>query len=317
MKFKKILALGYDKETLKEDKWEKINAICEDLVLLPKDSSEILSHLKDADCLLLRLAMVADKELIDNAPNLKYIGMFGTGYGKIDTEYAASKGITVCNIAGYSTDGVAELTFALILEHLRDVSRAKQQASNGDYSEASFKGTEIAGKKFGLIGLGKIGARTAEIAANGFNADVLYYSRNRKTDKETNKIKYQENLKKLMEECDFISLNMACSEEIEGYISEELINAIKPGAIFINVSPMELIDMSGLKNRLEKNDITFICDHSDELSEQDAKDLSKYPNCILYPPIGYITEESKIRMQEIFVSNLENYLNNTPTNKVN
>jgi len=257
--------------------------------------------------------MTVDKEMIDRAQKLKYIGVFGTGYGRIDAEYAARKGITVCNIAGYSTEGVAELAFALILEHIRDVSRAKVQAAAGDYSESSFKGSEIAGKKFGVIGLGQIGARIAEIAKNGFGANVMYHSRTKKTDK----FKYQKNIKDLAQECDFISINLAFNSDTEKCINEEIINAIKPGAVVVNLSPMELVDIEALKKRLRVGDITFILDHADELTEKQAKDLSQFDNCILYPPIGYITDEAKLLMRKIFVDNLLNYLDGHPTNKVN
>ena len=88
--------------------------------------------------------------------------------------------ITVCNIAGYSTEGVAELAFGLLIENIRELERAKVQARKGDYSEASFQGFELKNKKFGIIGLGRIGGRIAEIAKNGFGADVSYWSKNRK-----------------------------------------------------------------------------------------------------------------------------------------
>lgn len=140
--------LGFSKNDLGEKEWERINKLCIRKVLLPSDSPDIAKELANADCLTVRLGATVDKSMIDQAPNIKYIGMFGTGYGRIDTGLAAKKGITVCNIAGYSREGVAELVFGMILEHIREIERGKSQARKGDYSEATFKVYEIKDKKF-------------------------------------------------------------------------------------------------------------------------------------------------------------------------
>ena len=209
--------LGFEKSNLEQEYWNRINNITEELSILPKDSSDILNHLSTADCLLVKLGATVNKETMDNAPNLKYIGMFGTGYGRIDTQYATSKDITVCNIAGYSTEDVAEFAFAIILEYIRDLERGKKQAREGNYSESTFFNvSEIKDKKFGVIGLGKIGGRIAEIALN-FGADVRYWSRTRKKEYEMKGIKYQE-IEDILAECDFLSLNLMLNKETEGFL---------------------------------------------------------------------------------------------------
>lgn len=242
--------------------------------------------------------------------------MFGTGYGRIDIEYATIKGITVCNIAGYSTEGVAEFVFAIILEHIRDLERAKKQAMEGNYSESSFFNVyEIKGKKFCIIGLGKIGSRIAEIALD-FGADVRYWSRTRKKEYEVKGIKYQE-IENIFADCDFISLNLMLNKDTEGFLNDERIQKIKSGAVIINLAPMELVDIDALANRLEKGDITFILDHSDEMTPEQLNILKKYENCVIYPPIAYTTKEATLMKQKMFVDNLENFLKGTPINKVN
>jgi len=308
--------LGFEKSNLEQEYWNRINNITEELSILPKDSSDILNHLSTADCLLVKLGAIVNKETMDNAPNLKYIGMFGTGYGRIDTQYATSKGITVCNIAGYSTEGVAEFAFAIILEYIRDLERGKKQAREGNYSESTFFNvSEIKDKKFGVIGLGKIGGRIAEIALN-FGADVRYWSRTRKKEYEMKGIKYQE-IEDILAECDFLSLNLMLNKETEGFLSGEKIQKIKSNAIVINLAPMELVDIDALANRLEKGDITFILDHSDEMTQEQLNKLKKHENCIIYPPIAYTTKEATLEKQKMFVNNLENFLKGKPTNKVN
>ena len=92
---------------------------------------------------------------------------------------------------------------------------------------------------------------------------------------------------------------------------------IKVGAIVINTAPMELVDIAALEKRLKKDNLTFILDHSDELGPTVAKRLSKFDNCILYPPIAYTTKEATNLKQQIFVANLKNFLKGKPTNRVN
>ncbi|HUV43138.1 MAG TPA: 2-hydroxyacid dehydrogenase [Patescibacteria group bacterium] len=317
MRFKKILVVGIGKGSLTKETWGKIDRLTEKKVLLPADSKDIQKHLSTTDCLLVSLGITVDKKIIDHAPKLKYIGALSTGYGRIDDAYTAKKRIVVCNIPGYSTEAVTEFAFAAILEHLREVERGKNQARKGDYSEATFFGvSEIKGKKFGVIGLGQIGGRIAEIAHDGFGADVRYWSRIRKKKYERKGIKYQE-VESLIKECDFLSLNLAYNKDTENFLNSKRIGLIKSGAVVINLAPMELLDIKALEKRLKKGDITFILDHSDELSPAIAKRLSKYKNCILYPPIAYTTKEATAAKQEIFVQNLENFLKGKPTNKVN
>ncbi len=266
------------------------------------------------DCLFCKFNRV-DKALIDSLPELKYIGLLATGTGTVDLAYAKSKRIVVSNVPGYSTESVAEFVFGLIIEHLRDLERAKQVARKGDYSGDGFSASEIKGKRFGIIGLGRIGQRVGEIAL-GFGADVVYWSRNRKTDAERKGIRY-EDLDKLVLTSDFISLHLLSTKETEGILNGKRIERIKKGAVVINVAPMELVNLPVLGKRLKQGDLTFIFDHPDEMDKKDVERLGQYKNCIVYPPIGYISKEARAAKQDIFVENVENFLKGTPTNKVN
>lgn len=315
-KFKKIIMSGYSKADLGDEEWKRLKKFTNSPILLSNDSSEINASLIECDCLLVKLGSTVDKKIIDSAPSLRYIGMLGTGYGRIDTVYAAKKGITVCNIAGYSKEGVAELAFGILIEHIREIARARAQVAQGDYSEETYAGTEIKGKNFGVIGLGNIGGRIAEIAKVGFQADVSYWSKHRKKDAEKNGIKF-EKINNLLRNSDFISLNLSYVPQTENFIDKQKIGLIKPGAIVLNLSPMELVDINALEKRLIRRDITFILDHSDELSQENVNRLSKYKNCIMYPPIGYITKEATKVKKVMFVDNITNFLLGKPTNKVN
>lgn len=317
MKFKKILTVGISESSLNETYWKKMDFLSEKRISLPKDSPEIKAQLNDTDCLLVNpFAFKVEKELIDLAPKLKYIGVLSTAYGKVDCAHAASKNIAVCNIPGYSTEAVAELVFGAVLQYVRDLEKATKQAKEGDYSEAAFFNTsEIKGKKFGVIGLGRIGSRVAELAL-AFGADVYYWSRNRKKEVEAKGVKYHE-VEKLLSDCDFISIHLAFTKETEHFLNEARISKIKKGAILINLAPNELVDFGALEKRLANSDMTYIMDHSDELTSEQANNLSKYKNCVMYPPIGYTTKEATLKKQDIFVANIENFLKGAPINKVN
>jgi len=174
MKFQKVLITGFEKSELLPEFWKRVDAICEKRIWLPKESPEIKTELKDTDCLLVKFNPVP-KDWIEASPNLKYIGVLATGYGKVDVDDASSKGVAVCNVPGYAVEAVAEFVFAVILDHIREIDRGKKQAREGNYSEAGFSATEIKNKVFGILGLGRIGSRVAEIAL-GFGADVRYWN---------------------------------------------------------------------------------------------------------------------------------------------
>lgn len=305
MKFKKILITGFEETELTPAIWKKIDALAD------KRAGGVQT---DVDCLFSKFNPVS-KEDIDNLPNLKYIGVLATGYGKVDTNYAKSKGIIVTNVPDYSTESVAELVFAVILEHLRDLGRAKEKVRDGDYSGSGFAATEIRDKTFGVLGLGRIGQRVAEIA-QGFGANVIYWSKNRKKETENKGIKYEE-IDTLLSKSDFLSLHLALNKETERFLNKDRLEKAKKGATIINTAPMELVDLIALENRLKNGDMTFILDHSDDMKEEDVKRLLQYKNSIIYPPIGYISEEAKLTKQEIFVSNIENFLKGSPINVMN
>lgn len=317
MKFKKILTIGINEQSLNADYWKKIDSLADKMISLAKDSQEIKVQLKDTDCLLVNpFTFKIEKEQIDLAPKLKYIGVLSTAYGKVDYEYAMTKNITVCNIPGYSTEAVAELAIGIILEYVRDLEKAKIQARKGNYSEADFFNTsEIKGKKFGVIGLGRIGSRVSELAL-AFCADVSYWSRNRNKEFENKGIKYQD-IDTLLSNCDFISLHLAFSKETEFFLNGSRVEEIKSGALLLNLAPNELVDYNALEKRLANRDITYIMDHTDELTTERAKKLSQFKNCIMYPPIGYTTKEATIKKQEIFIENIEGFLKGAFINKVN
>jgi phosphoglycerate dehydrogenase-like enzyme len=313
MKYNNIVCENFRGSELSADLWNRIDGLCAKRVNVKSIADLSARELGNADCLLLKLGASLSEQDIDQMPNLRYVGMLGTGYGGIDTISAANRGVTVTNIADYATEAVAEFSFGILLEQLRDIAAAKKQAQIGDYSD-NFSGSEIKGKKFAVIGMGNIGARTAQLA-QAFGAEVSYWSRNRKKDIEASGVQYGE-LDDLLASSDITTLNLALNPETEGIINTNRTELIKKDAIFINVSPMELVDFKALTARLKKQDMVFILDHSDEMTAAQLKTLQPLDNCLVYPAVAYLSGEASRLKQRIYVENLESFLAGNPTNTV-
>jgi phosphoglycerate dehydrogenase-like enzyme len=314
MKFSKALLIGISEESLDQSSWAKIDKLITKKVFAQKDSAEFEKQLPEVDCILVGFGISITKEDLQAAKKLKYIGVQATAFGKIDTNFARKNKVVVTNLGGYSTEAVAELTIAAILERTRKLEESKLLSKNGNYTDTGIESYEIRGKNFGVLGLGKIGMRVAQLAL-GFNADVMYWSRTKKKNAKANNISYQ-NADSLIKSADFISINLAQTKETENFLNAERIKMLKSGVLIVNTAPMELIDTDALAKRLAKGDITFVLDHSDEMNKEDLKKLSKYKNCVIYPPIG-LTKEAKENRKRIFLENIEGFLKGKPSNVVN
>jgi len=306
--FKKILVTWFARGQLDDIYWDRLETLSQEIVFMNDD--RITESISDIEVLLVKFNW-ASSTTIWFLPDLKYIGTIATWYGKIDSSLANEKGIVVTNVPGYSTAAVAEFTFAILLENLREISRAKIVAANWNYDESWFRASEISGKRFWVLWCGEIWSRVLDIA-RGFNADTAYWNR---TPIQSDSKK--KDIVSLLEDSEILSVNISLNSETENFFNTEKISKIRKWAVVINTAPMEIFDLDALVERLHNNDITFIMDHADEMSTEELDKVRDFTNFIIYPPIGYITDEARINQQEIFVSNIENYLNWNITNKIN
>lgn len=311
MKFKKALAIGIDEESLDKEYWQQINDLVETIVKVPKDDSKIKTEIVDSDCLLTGFQVDVDRQLIESAKNLKYIGVSATAFGTIDIKAAAEKGIPVCNLAGYSSESVAEFTVAVLLSKIRKLEVGRAMADKGEYWDAGFSSVGLKGSKFGVVGLGSIGNRVAELAAS-FGADVCYWSRSEKQ-AGFNRVELNE----LLSSCDYISLNVAQTDETNNLINADNLKLVKPGAVMVSTVPPEVVNTDALAEKLKQDDFTYITDHPDEMSKEDIAKIKDLPNCIIYPAIAYTTEEARQAKQNMLISNMKASLAGKPENKVN
>jgi len=309
--FKKAVLVNIKESDLDKSYWDKLDELVESKVFITRDDPKLKDELKECDCLLLGFQVDTQKDIIDAAPNLAYIGVLATAYGTIDTEYAKSKNIPVCNLAGYSSEAVAEFTLAILLYQIRSLEEGINRGKSGNYDFAGMKARELKDSKFGVIGLGSIGGRVAELAA-GFGANVSYWSR----DKKSVPFTYQD-LDTLMSTCDYISVNVAETPETTGLLNGDNLPKVKAGAVIISTVPPPVVETQALADRLAKGDIVFVSDHADEMPENELDKLKQYKNCILLPAIAFITDEARQVKQEMFVGNIKAALNKAPVNTVN
>lgn len=312
MSFKKAVLINIADSHLDQVYWKKIDELVETRVSIGSDDPRLLEELKDADVLLLGFGVAIGKELLDAAPNLKFINILATAYGSVDLTAAAARNIPVCNLGGYSTEAVAEFTIAAILQELRGLAEGAQRASAGNYDFTGIKARELKDSNFGVIGLGNIGNRVAELAA-GFGANVSYWSRSQKD----TPFSYHANLSDLLAHNDIISVNVAEAEDTIGLLNANNLPLIPSSAILISTVPASVIDTDALAKRLEKNDMTFIFDHPDTMPSKELAKIKDLRSVVAYPAIAFITDEARIAKQKIFVGNMVGYLNGNTENQVN
>jgi len=310
MKFKKAVLVNIAETHFDKKYWDELNTLVEQKILLSRDDPKLMAELKDCDCLMLGFQVPTGKDILDAAPNLKLINILATAYGTVDLQAAAARNIPVCNLAGYSTESVAEFTIAALLNEIRNLEEGLKRAREDNYSFDGIKAQEIRNSNFGVIGLGSIGGRVAELAA-GFGANVSYWSRTKKDAS----FKYQE-LDELLSSCRYISVNIAEAKETVGLLNSKNLPLIKSGSILISTVPPPIIETDAMAARLAQKDILFISDHPDEMEKADLEKLKAYPNAIFYPPIAFLSDEARIAKQEIFIGNLTGFLNNKIQNKV-
>lgn len=279
---------------------------------------EIMERAKDADAILCNKTVI-DREVIDAAPKLKYIGLFATGFNNIDIDYAASRGIAVCNAPGYSTESVAQHTFALLLALLDRVGEYNRTVLEGDwiksrtFSYFPLPLSELCGKTMGIVGYGAIGRRVGEIAM-AFGMKVLVHNRRKVNDDRVEQVTFEE----LLSRADVVSMHCPLNEDSKGIMNADAFAKMKKGAAFINTARGGLVDEIALRDALESEHlmgagVDVLCV---EPMTADCP-LYKAKNCFITPHIAWAGVETRRRLMGIVAQNIEDFKNGRPNNKVN
>lgn len=212
-----------------------------------KNSQDLLNSLKDINGLIIRSDKIS-KEIMESSPNLKIIVRAGAGVDNVDLDYATKKGIVVMNTPGQNANAVAELVFGLLIY-------AERNFYNGTI------GTELKGKKLGLLAFGQVGRNVARIA-KGFDMEIYSYDAYvPKNVLEESGIIAVDDPKELFEKCDIVSLHIPATEETINSINYELCSKMKKGAILINTARKEVINEKEIiKLMEERNDLKYLTD---------------------------------------------------------
>ena len=282
---------------------------------------KVIERSIDADILVTNKTVLT-ADILSQLPKLKFISTLATGYNVIDTVYAAQRGIPVSNIPAYSTDGVAQLVFALILEIVNNVALHNDSVKNGDWCRSEHfcywktPIAELARKTFGIVGFGKIGSAVAQIA-NAFGMNVIAYSPNTRTYSGFGKVDFV-SLDEVIANSDIISLHCPLTDSTNGLVNKDFLSRMKKTAILINTSRGPVINEADLKAALDEGIIAAA--GVDVLSTEPAKEdnpLLTCDNCIITPHIAWASFEARSRLMSIFRSNVEAFVAGKPINVVN
>lgn len=262
------------------------------------------------------------KETLEKLSKVKFIGVLATGYNIVDVDAAKQLGIAVTNIPTYGTTAVAQFTFALLLEMCHHVWAHSEEVKKGawtncpDFCFWNYPLIELAGKTMGIIGFGRIGQNVGRIA-QALGMKVFAYDEYRNKDLENDTLKYV-TLDELLRNSDVVSLHCPLFDSTKGLVNRSSIAKMKDGVMIINTSRGSLIVAEDLAAALNSGKVAGAA--MDVLEVEPPKTdnpLITAKNCIITPHIAWAPKESRQRLMDIAVANLEAFLANTPINLVN
>lgn len=276
---------------------------------------------KNASALLTLLNDKIDAEILNIAQNLKVIANYAVGYDNIDIERATQLGILVTNTPDVLTEATAELTIALMLSITRRLKEGFQLLERGEFKgwhPLLLLGIELKGKKLGIIGMGRIGRRVAEIAKSGFGMKILYYSRKREREVEENLGAQYMELDEMLPQIDILSIHVPLTSETRNLLSRKRLSKMKKGAYIINTSRGDVLDEEALIELLEQGKIGGAALDVFKGEPEIDKRLLKFPNVIVTPHIGSATNEARIMMARLAAKSIVDTLSGKiPENLVN
>ncbi|MGL5440050.1 MAG: D-2-hydroxyacid dehydrogenase [Filifactoraceae bacterium] len=281
---------------------------------------EIISRIDDAEIVITNKTPI-NKAVLDNCKNIRYIGVLATGYNVVDVEACKTYGIKVSNIPTYGTAAVGQFAIALLLEichhigHHSDAVYHGRWENNKDWCFWDYPLIELYEKTIGIIGFGRIGQTTGAIA-KAMGMEVLAYDSHQNDSGRA--IASYVDLEELFEKSDVIALHCPLFPATEGIICKDNIAKMKDGVIIINNSRGQLIVEKDLAEALNSGKVKAA--GLDVVSSEPIKEdnpLLKAKNCIITPHISWASLESRSRLMDIAVDNLEAFIDGKPQNVVN
>lgn len=282
-------------------------------------ASELYERAQDAEMLIVNKVIIGAEQM-DALPKLKYVGVAATGYNVVDVVAAKGRGIVVTNVPAYSTDSVAQTVFAYILDYCQRVSFHGELVRGGAWAASpyfSFWRTplyELAGKTLGIVGLGRIGLKVAEIG-HAFGMRVLGASRSRKSDL-PDYVK-QVDVETVLRESDFVSLHCPLTDASRHLINSEALSKMKPTAFLVNTSRGPVVDEVALAAALEQGVVAGAA--VDVLAQEPPSvdnPLTNCAKCVVTPHFAWATLEARGRLFNVILDNVRAFVAGTPINVV-
>ena len=299
--------------------WQAFNDIGELTVYDRTQPEEIIERAKHAEIVLTNKVCLREQE-IEQLPNLKYIGVLATGYNVVDIDAARQHGIVVTNVPAYSTESVAQMVFAHLLtvtnrtEHYARLNREGKWTACPDFCYWDTELTELAGKTFGIVGLGNIGNRVATIAL-ALGMKVVAY-----TSKSADSLPLgitKLTMEELLTQSDVLRLHCPLKPENNQLTTRPTLQKMEPTAILINTGRGPLVNDQDVAAALSEHRLRAYC--ADVLSEEPPRTdnpLLKCENAFITPHIAWATKEARTRLIDVAISNVIAFIEGNPMNVV-
>ena len=301
--------------------WKGLEALGELTVYDRTDACDIVSRIGDAEIVYTNKTPLTE-ETFAACPSIRFVGVLATGYNVVDVDAAKRRGIPVCNVPTYGTTAVAQFTMALLLEVCHHVGAHSDAVREGawtacpDFCFWNYPLIELAGKTMGIIGFGRIGQDVGKLA-QAFGMKVLAFDNHKRSELESDTMRYAE-LDELFAESDVISLHCPLFPSTKGIINAENIKKMKDGVIILNDSRGPLIVEQDLYDALESGKVAAAA--VDVVSTEPIREdnvLLKAKNMMITPHIACAPKESRARLMDVAVKDLEAFLAGSPINVVN
>ncbi len=275
---------------------------------------EARERTRDADVIILNKTEI-NEQSIGEADKLKLVCVTATGTNNLDKAYLAERGIEWRNVAGYSTESVAQHTFALLfylLEKLRyydDYVKNENYVNDSMFTHFDHKFNELSGKTWGIIGLGNIGRRVADIA-KCFGCRVIYFSTSGKNNqKGYDRVSFDE----LLEQSDIVSVHAPLTDDTLGLMNREAFARMKPSAVFLNLGRGPIVDEAALTEALNTGMIAAagldVLSQEPMSEDNPLRSIKDSERLIITPHIAWASIEARTRLMEIILEQIKEFLN--------
>ena len=308
-----------DASTLGEDMDLSVFSDLGELTVYNKTSpDEVAKNASDADVIIINKVKVGAHNLSE-CENLKLICIMATGYDNIDTEYCKQRGIAVCNVVGYSSQSVAQITVAMVLSLVSHLNEYREAVANGSYTSGGVANMltpvyhEICGKTWGIVGYGNIGSQVGRVA-QALGCRVIVNKRTPMADVEC------VDIDTLCRESDIITVHTPLTPDTRNLINEQRIKSMRPDAIFVNMARGLVADEAALADAIENGKLgglgidvysiePFGADHP-------YAKIAGYPNVCFTPHMSWGAYEARVRCRDEVMKNIESFLSGEKRNRV-